>query len=161
MIRDTHSMANALTSTGFHPETAFLTQQKHKFNTSKQDDRTTLWVEELNALGERSNEWPDRGITPNEHLVCAQRHRWALVHLEEFESAESAERTMSGGHDENVEALSYRSGRDRLYLILWRGDAPKCTWTDLAIPPLAGVNCATNTGRNLSNTNYRGLDEED
>ena len=30
------------------------------------------------------------------------------LHLEEFESAESAERTMSG-HDENVEALSYRS----------------------------------------------------
>ena len=34
-------------------------------------------------------------------------YRWALLHLEEFESAESAERTMSG-HDENVEALSYR-----------------------------------------------------
>ena len=29
------------------------------------------------------------------------------VHLEELESAESAERTMSG-HDENVEALPYR-----------------------------------------------------
>ena len=29
MTRDTHSMANALTSTCFHPETAFLTQQKH------------------------------------------------------------------------------------------------------------------------------------
>ena len=27
--RDTHSMANALPSTRFHPETAFLTQQKH------------------------------------------------------------------------------------------------------------------------------------
>ena len=33
-----------------------------------------------------------------------QRHRRALVHLEEFESAESAERTLSG-YDENVEAL--------------------------------------------------------
>ena len=29
-----------------------------------------------------------------------------LIHLEEFESAESAERTMSG-HDENVEALPW------------------------------------------------------
>ncbi len=29
MIRDTHSMDNALPRTGFHPETAFLTQQKH------------------------------------------------------------------------------------------------------------------------------------
>ena len=31
----------------------------------------------------------------------------ALVHLEELESAESAERTLSG-YDENVEALPYR-----------------------------------------------------
>ena len=30
----------------------------------------------------------------------------SLVHLEEFESAESAARTLSG-HDENVEALPY------------------------------------------------------
>ena len=29
MTRDTHSMANALPSTGFHPQTALLTQQKH------------------------------------------------------------------------------------------------------------------------------------
>ena len=29
MTRDTHSMANALPSTGLLPETAFLTQQKH------------------------------------------------------------------------------------------------------------------------------------
>ena len=35
-------------------------------------------------------------------------------------------------------------------------DAPNCTWTDLAMPTLAGVN----TGRNLPNSNYRGLDEE-
>ena len=41
------------------------------------------------------------------------------------------------------------------------GDAPNCTWTDLAIPTLAGVNCAKHCGRNLSNNNYRGLDEED
>ena len=38
-------------------------------NTSKQDVRTTLWVEEWNALGERSTEWRDRGIIPNEHLT--------------------------------------------------------------------------------------------
>ncbi len=36
-----------------------------------------------------------------------QRHRRALVHLEEFDSAESAERALSG-YDENVEALPYR-----------------------------------------------------
>ena len=38
-------------------------------NTSKQDARTPLWVEEWNALGERSTEWRDRGIIPNEHLA--------------------------------------------------------------------------------------------
>ena len=39
----------------------------------------------------------------------SQMSTWpaAQIHLEEFELAESAERTMSG-HDENVEALSYR-----------------------------------------------------
>ena len=39
----------------------------------------------------------------------SQMNIWpaAQIHLEEFESAESAERTMLG-HDENVEALSYR-----------------------------------------------------
>ena len=36
-----------------------------------------------------------------------QRHRRALVHLEELESAERAERTLSGYY-ENVEALPYR-----------------------------------------------------
>ena len=40
------------------------------------------------------NTWPAAQMSP-------------LVHLEEFESAESAERTLSG-HDENVEALPYR-----------------------------------------------------
>ena len=37
-------------------------------------------------------------IIPNEHLASGTDEPW---------SAESAERTMSG-HDENVEALSYR-----------------------------------------------------
>ena len=37
------------------------------------------------------------------------------------------------------------------------GDAPNCTWTDLAFPTLAGV---PNTGRNQSDSGYRGLDEE-
>ena len=34
-------------------------------NTSKQDARTTLWVEEWNAFGDRSTEWRDRGIIPH------------------------------------------------------------------------------------------------
>ena len=46
------------------------------------------------------------GVTEGSSL--GQWHRWALVHLEEFESAESAaERTMSG-HEENEETISNR-----------------------------------------------------
>ena len=41
---------------------------REAFNTSKQNARTTLWVEEWNAVGERSIEWRDRGIIPTEHL---------------------------------------------------------------------------------------------
>ena len=37
----------------------------------------------------------------------SQSNTWPAIHLEEFESAESAERTMSG-HDENLAALPYR-----------------------------------------------------
>ena len=35
LTRDTHSMANALPSTGLHPETAFSTQQKHLTHQNK------------------------------------------------------------------------------------------------------------------------------
>ena len=45
--------------------------------TSKQDARTTLWVEEWNAHGERSTEWCDRGIIPNEHLACGTDEPWS------------------------------------------------------------------------------------
>ena len=46
-------------------------------NTSKQDARTTLWVEEWNALGERSTEWRDRGIIPNEYLASGTYEPWS------------------------------------------------------------------------------------
>ena len=38
-------------------------------NTSKQDVRTTLWVDEWNAHGERSTEWRDRGIYRKQFLL--------------------------------------------------------------------------------------------
>ena len=66
-------MANTLPSTVLHPETAFLPQHKHL----KQDARTTLWVEEYNTLGERSTEWRDRGIIPNEHLTSGTEEPWS------------------------------------------------------------------------------------
>ena len=39
-------------------------------------------------------------------------------------------------------------------------DAPNCTWTDLAICQPLPVSTVPNTGRILSNSNYRGFDEE-
>ena len=44
---------------------------------SKQDARTTLWVEEWNALGDRSTEGRDRGILPNEHLTSGTNESWS------------------------------------------------------------------------------------
>ena len=40
------------------------------------------------------------------------------------------------------------------------GDAPNCTWTDLAFQPLS-VSTVPNAGRNQSDSKYRGLDEEE
>ena len=46
-------------------------------STSKQDAHTTLWIEEWNALGERSAEWRDRVIIPNEHLASGTDEPWS------------------------------------------------------------------------------------
>ena len=74
-------------------------------NTSKQDDRTTLWGEEWNALGERSIEWRVSGIVQNEQLVSGKDKHWSnwrsLNRLR-------VQKGRCRGHDENVEALSYR-----------------------------------------------------
>ena len=51
--------------------------------------------------------------------------------------------------------------RQSMYHLMTCGDAHNFMWTDLAIPTLAGVNCATHAERNLPNSNYRGLDEKE
>ena len=88
----------------------------------------------------------------------------SLVHLNEFESAERAERTLSG-HDESVEALSCRcmwmwgeTDYVSSYYMWWwrqlylRGQ----TWFFQPLP----VSTVPNTGENRYNSNYRGLDQE-
>ena len=45
--------------------------------TPKHDAHSTLRVEEGSALGERSNEWRDRGIIPNELLASDTREPWS------------------------------------------------------------------------------------
>ena len=107
-------------------------------NTSKQDARTTLWVEEWNALGERSTEWRDRGIIPNEHLASGTDEPWSTW--------------------TSLNRLRVQKGRCRAMMKMWKlshadvcdcGERQTmshlmtcCTWTDLAFPTLAGVNCA-------------------
>ena len=120
------------------PRNSFL-DSTEALNSSKQDARTTLLVEEWNALGEQSTEWRDRGIIPNEHLASGTDEPC------KFESAESAERTLSS--ITKMWKLSHTDVCDcgeiqTMSHLMICGDAPNCTWTDLAFPTLAGVNCA-------------------
>ena len=87
-------------------------------NTSKQDARTTLWVEYWNALGERSTEWRDRGIIPNERLASGTDEPWSTWRsLNRLRVQKGLCRAMM-----NTWKLSHTHyvtvGRDRLCLIL-------------------------------------------
>ena len=159
----------------------------------EQDPRTTLWVEEWNALGERSTEWRDRGIITNEHLASGTDEPWGQDYKKKKNSTQSKSQThnaraykvtsfLSTDCELSTETCSrfvyslgplsiWRSlnrlrvqkGRCRAMMKMWKlshtdvcdcgerqtmshlmtcGDAPNCTWTDLAFPTLAGVNCA-------------------
>ena len=121
-------------------------------NTSKQDARITLWVEEWNALGERSTEWRDRGIIPNEHLASSTDEPWSTWR--------------------SLNRLRVQKGRCRAMMKMWKlshtdvcdcgerqtmshlmtcGDAPNArgpTWLFQPMP----VSTVPNTGRNQSLT---------
>ena len=92
---------------------------------------------------EQSTEWPDRGIIPNEHLASGTYEPWSTWR--------------------RLNRLRVQNGRCRAMMKMWQlshtdvcdcgekqtmshlmtcGDAPNYTWTDLAIPTIAGVNCA-------------------
>ena len=152
MTRDTHSMANALPSTGLHPETAFLTQQKHLTPQNKMTRDTlyhivphctTLWVEEWNALGERSTEWRDRGIIPNEHLASGTDEPWSTWRsLNQLRMQKGRCRSMMKMWKLSHTDVCDCGERQTMSHLMACGDAPNCTWTDLAFPTLAGVNCA-------------------
>ena len=59
------------------PSRNSLLDSTEALTTSKQDVRTTLWVDEWNALGDRSTEWRDTGIIPNEHLASGTDESWS------------------------------------------------------------------------------------
>ena len=140
MTRGIHSMASCQAC--FHTETAILIQQKHLINTSKQDARITLWVEEWNALGERSTEWRERVIIPNEHLASGTDEPWStwrsLNRLRMMKGRCRAMTKMWKLHHTDVCDYGERQTMSQLMTC---GDAPNCKWTYLAMPTLAAVNC--------------------
>ena len=114
-------------------------------NTSKQDSRTTLWIEEWNALGERSTEWRDRGIIPNEHLASGTDEPWStwrsLNRLREQKGRCLAMMKMWKLSNTDACDCMERQTRPMSHLMTC-GDATNCTWTDLAMPNPAGINSA-------------------
>ena len=87
-------------------------------NTSKRDARTTLWVEEWNALGERSTEWRDRGIIPNEYLPSGTDEPWSTWRsLNRLRVQKGRCRAMMKMWSSPIQ-MYVTVGRDRLCLIL-------------------------------------------
>ena len=130
-------------------------------NTSKQDARTKLWVEEWNALGERSTGWRDRGIIPNEHMASGTDEPWSTWR--------------------SLNRLRVQTGRCRAMMKMWKlshtdvcecgerqtmshlmtcGDAPIARGQTWLFQPLP-VSTVPNTGRNQYDSGHRGLDEEE
>ena len=97
-------------------------------------------------------EWRERGIIPNEHLASSTDEPWSTWR--------------------SLNRLRVQKGRSQAIMKMWKlsytdvcdcverqtmshlmtcGDAPNCTWTDLAFPTLAGVElCQTLGGINLT-----------
>ena len=95
-------------------------------------------------------------------MACHGIWSWSTwSSLNRLRLGESRERTMSG-HDQNMETRWWLWG-DRLCLILWHVGMPpiRLHGTDLAISQSLPVSTVPDTGRSLSNSNYRGLDEEE
>ena len=79
MTRDIHFTANAMPSTGFHPETTFLTQQKHLTPQNKtlaphcgRRSVTPLVKDQLSGVTEGSsqmNAWPAAQMSPGAKTI--------------------------------------------------------------------------------------------
>ena len=89
------------------------------------------WLRDWNALDERSTEWRDRGIIPNEHLASGTEDPWST--------------------SRSLNRLRVQKGRCRAMMNMWKlsntdvcdcgerhtmshlmtcDDAPNCKWTD-------------------------------
>ena len=113
--------------------------------TSKQDARTILGAVEWNALGERSTGCRDRGIMPNEHLASGTYESWSTwrsLNRLRVQKQKGRCRTMMKMWRLSHTDVCDCGERQTMSHLMTCVDAPNCTWADLAVPTLAGVNCA-------------------
>ena len=130
--------------------------------TSKQDARTTLWVEEWNALiGDRSTEWRDRGIIPKEYLASGTDDPWSTWRsLNRLRVQKGHCRAMMKMWKLSHTDVCDYGERHTICLILWHVLMPPIAPGQTCLCQPLSVSTVPNTGRNLSNSIYRGLDEE-
>ena len=125
----------------------------------KSDKGDTLSLEEWNPFGERSNEWRDRGIIPNEHLASGTDEPWSTCRsLNRLRVQKARCRAMK-----KIVKISHADvcdcGKRQTHLMTY-GDASNCPWTHRLSQPLP-VSTVPNTVGNLSNSNYWWLNEEE
>ena len=142
------------------PRNSFL-DSTEPHNTSKQDTRTTLWVEEWNVFGEGSTEWRDRGIIPIEHLASGIDEPWPTWRSLNRLRVEKGRcwAIMKTWHLSHTDVCDCGE-RHTMYHLMTCDDAPIARgqiWLSQPLP----VSTVPNTGRNLSNISYRGLGEEE
>ena len=100
------------------------------------------WLRDWNDLDERSTEWRERGIIPNEHLASGSDEPWSTWRsLNRLRVPKGRFRAMM-----NMWKLSHTDvcdcgERHTMSHLMTCDDAPNCKWTDLAIYQ-PGVNCA-------------------
>ena len=143
LIPDTHSMANAL------PSTASIQWELSLLNTSTQHIKTRCSYH-IVGRGVEHLWWTIKWVAWQRDYpkwTLSQRHRRVLVHLEEFESAEGTERTMSG-HDANwkLSQTDVTVRIDILCIILWHVIMPRIargqTWLSQPLP-VSTTGCQT------------------
>ena len=92
---------------------------------------------------EQSTEWRDRGIIPNEHLASGTDEPWSTWRsLNRLRVQKGCCRAMMKMWKLSHTDVCDCGERQTMSHLMTCDDAPNCTWTGLAFPTLAGVNCA-------------------
>ena len=91
----------------------------------------------------RRTEWHERGIIPNEHLASGTDEPWSTWRsLNRLRVQKGSCRAMMKMWKLSHTDVCDCGERQTMSHLMTCGDAPNCTWADLAIPTLAVVNCA-------------------